>query len=383
MNIQNSVLDMNIAKLGFGLMRLPMIGHDVDMEQTKKMVDVFIERGFTYFDTAYVYANGKSESVAKEAIVRRYPREAFQLATKLPMWMVDAESDMDRYFNESLERAGVEYFDFYLLHGLSASKSDRFPSSSIAKAQNFWAWQFLGRKKTEGRVKHIGFSFHDSAEVLDKILIDHPEAEFVQLQINYADWDDETIQSGKCYETAMKHNKPVIVMEPLKGGTLASLRPGVETIFKMPNPDVSLASWAIRYCASLDGIITVLSGMSNIDQVNDNVNTMSNFQPLNDCERTIIGNAVKALRTVEAVGCTSCRYCIDSCPQKIDIPGIFSILNEYRVYEDVAYAKRRYRNRVKESGKALDCLACGSCENRCPQKLQIIEKLREAAALFE
>jgi predicted aldo/keto reductase-like oxidoreductase len=360
-----------------------MVGSDVDIEQTKKMVDTFIEKGFTYFDTAYVYANGKSESMAKEAIVRRYPREAFQLATKLPMWMVDAESDMERYFNESLERAGVEYFDFYLLHGLSASNSDRFPSSSAAKAQKFGAWEFLGRKKTEGRVKHIGFSFHDSAEVLDKMLTDHPEAEFVQLQINYADWDDETIQSGKCYETAMKHNKPVIVMEPLKGGTLASPRPDVEIIFKTSNPNVSLASWAIRYCASLDGIVTVLSGMSNLEQMNDNATYMKDFRPLSDNERAVIDNAKISLRSVETIGCTSCKYCVDNCPQKIDIPSIFSILNEYRVYKDLEYAKRRYWNRVKESGKALDCLACGSCENRCPQKLQIIEKLKEAVALFE
>lgn len=376
-------LGKEIKKLGFGLMRLPTKNDDFDMGQIKEMVDIYMQAGFTYFDTAYVYGGGRSEVVAKEAIVARYPREAFQLASKLPMWLVEEEADMERFFEESLSRAGVTYFDYYLLHGLSATKSDRFASSSVDKADVFDAWRFIQQKKKEGKIKHIGFSFHDTADVLDKILTAHPEIEFVQLQINYADWEDATIQGKKNHAVAMKHNIPIIIMEPIKGGTLVNLRSEVKNILKEANAEASIASWAIRYAASKKGIITVLSGMSDLAQMHDNVSYMKSFQPLNGAEENVIAEAVKKLQEVTLIGCTACRYCTDDCPQKINIPAIFDQMNEYKIYEDLAHAKNRYGNAIAEGGAASNCISCGACENHCPQKLPIIRLLQKAAALLE
>ncbi len=377
-------LGEKIPKLGFGLMRLPMIGEDIDLEQTKKMVDTFLAKGFTYFDTAYVYGDGKSENAARDALVRRYPRESFQLTSKLPLWAATGKDDLERYFSKSLERAGVEYFDFYLLHGLMAGSPERYSSSNLAKAEKFGAWEFIQKKKAEGRIRHIGFSFHDTAEVLDRVLTEHPEAEFVQLQINYADWDDEKVQSRRCYETARKHDVPVVIMEPVKGGTLASLRPGAEKILQDADPQASPASWAIRFCASLEGVVTVLSGMSDLGQLNDNVSYMQHFRAMNDQERGVLKKVVRELHSVETIGCTACRYCADGCPQKINIPAVFELTNNYRIYGGRPdELKMRYRDAVEEGGKASDCIACGSCERHCPQKLPIIGLLKESAKLFE
>lgn len=376
-------LGKHIKKLGFGLMRLPTKGDEFDMDQINDMVDVYMKNGFSYFDTAYVYGGGKSEVVAREALVKRYPRESFQLASKLPMWLVETKEDMERFFNESLERAGVEYFDYYLLHGLSATKSDRFVSSSIAKADEYGAWDFIKQKKQAGQIKHMGFSFHDTADVLDEMLTAHPEMEFVQLQINYADWNDETIQARKNYEVAMKHKVPVIIMEPVKGGTLVSLRPEVEEILSKADRDASIASWAIRYAASLDGLVTVLSGMSTMEQMEDNISYMTDFRPLCEQEHGVIDKVVEALQAVDSIGCTGCRYCTDDCPQSINIPAIFDQVNDYSVYKDLVYTKRRYGNTVAEGGKASDCIECGLCENHCPQKLKITQLLKNAATLLD
>ena len=376
-------LGKDIKKLGFGLMRSPFISADGDTDTMKKMVDTYMAAGFSYFDTSYIYGQGVSESHTKEILVKRYPRDDFQFATKLPMWILEKPEDMQKCLDTSLDRTGLNYIDFYMLHGLSAAKSDRFPGSYLDKADTLGAWDFLKFAKKEGKVKHIGFSYHDSAELLDKLLTEHPETEFVQLQINYADWEDETIQSRKCYETAIKHNVPVIAMEPLKGGTLLKLRPEVEAIFKTADPEVCLASWAIRYAASLDGIITVLSGMQSIDIVNQNVSYMRDFKPITDRERIMIENVVAKLKSVDTIQCTSCCYCVDECPKKIRIPNIFEYINDYRIYADLNYSKRRYGNITTDTGKASDCIACGVCESRCPQKLQIIEKMKEAALLLE
>jgi predicted aldo/keto reductase-like oxidoreductase len=377
------MIDEKIAKLGFGLMRLPMCDGAINMPETQKMVDLFMENGFTYFDTAYVYMGGKSEETARNVLVNRYPRNSFQLATKMPVWVIQKTSDMDRIFNEQLQRAGTDYFDFYLLHGLSSAVSDRFSSSNTAKADEFGAWDFLKRIKREGKAKHIGFSFHDSTEVLDRLLCEHPETEFVQLQINYADWDDDVIQSRACYETARKHGKPVIVMESVKGGTLANLRPDVAALFKESKPALSLASWAIRYAASFDGIITVLSGMSNIEQMRDNVFFMKDFRPLDDTEKELVEKAAAELRKIPLIGCTGCRYCVDGCPQNINIPKAFELVNDYRIYKNLEYSKYRYGNGMAQGGKAADCIECGSCESHCPQKLEIPALLKEAVSLFE
>lgn len=376
-------LGQEIKKLGFGLMRLPMSGDDVDLPAVTEMVDHYLQNGFSYFDTSPVYVRGLSEDTARQAIVERYPRDSFQIATKLPMWILKKKEDMEFYFNRSLARLGTDYIDFYLLHGLSVNVSDRFPGSYIEKADEYDAWGFVRQKKAEGKIRHIGFSFHDSAAVLDDLLTRHPETEFVQLQINYADWDDPVIQSRECHAVARKHGVPVVVMEPVKGGTLISPRPEIRTVFGEANPKASLASWAIRYAASLDGIITVLSGMSTMEHVTDNCSYMKEFKPLSPEERLVVDAVRKILKSTDSIACTACQYCVESCPMNIDIPGVFEITNDYRVFNDLSYSRRRYANRTESGGKASGCISCGACENHCPQKLPIITLLEECAGLLE
>lgn len=368
-------LGSDIKKLGFGLMRLPMNGEEIDMEQVKKMTDLFMSKGFTYFDTAYVYIGGKSEVALKEAVVDRYPRDSFQCATKLPLWDLKDTADMERVFQESLDRAGLTYYDFYLLHALN--------KDSVQKAEELDAWGFIRKLKEQGRAKHIGFSFHDSADVLEDILQKHPEAEFVQLQINYADWDSDSVQSRKCYEVARRHGKSVIIMEPVKGGALATMTPEVQDIFKKADPSASVASWAVRFAASLDGLVTVLSGMSNLEQMEDNLSYMADFQPLDEKEQGVVKQVVEVLNSTPTIPCTACKYCVDGCPQKINIPGVFQAMNQLTLYGDEERAKGHYKHAVGEGGKAGDCVQCGSCQNHCPQHLEIIELLKDAAAKFE
>ena len=364
-------------KLGFGLMRLPMIGDEIDMEQTKAMVDTFMAKGFTYFDTAYVYINGKSEVAAREAIVKRYPRDSFTLATKLPLWdNIETEADMQRIFDESMERAGVEYFDYYLLHAMDKAKFE--------KADRIGAWDFLFKMKAQRKIKHCGFSFHDSAEVLDEALTKHPEAEFVQLQLNYIDWENDNVQSRKCYEVAVKHNKPIIVMEPVKGGSLAGMNNEIQGIMKAQNPDLSIPSWAVRFCAGLDNILTVLSGMSTKAQLDDNVSYMEHFEPLSDKEHEVLKTVVEKLNAIPTIPCTGCRYCVDDCPMQIHIPDIFRAVNHQKQFGSEGNVDRSgYESATREGGKASECLHCGSCEAHCPQHIHIIEELEDAAKLFE
>ena len=348
-------LGESIKKLGFGLMRLPMLGEEIDMDQTKKMVDSFMQKGFTYFDTAYVYIGGKSEVALGEAVVDRYPRDSFQCATKLPIWDLKDRADIERIFQESLDRAHLDYYDFYLLHALG--------KESAEKSEKLGAWEFLKELKEQGKAKHIGFSFHDSADVLEDILNRHPEA----------------VQSRKCYEVARRHGKSVIIMEPVKGGALATMTPQVQEIFKAADPDASVASWAVRYCASLDGLVTVLSGMSDEAQMNDNLSYMENFKPLSDEEQKVVAKVVDVLGNLPTIPCTACKYCVDGCPQKINIPGIFSAMNSLTLYGDEKRAKGHYNNATKDGGKAGDCIQCGACQGHCPQHLEIIELLKTAA----
>ncbi|MGI6172960.1 MAG: aldo/keto reductase [Christensenellales bacterium] len=371
-----SYLGENIGKLGFGLMRLPLLeGGAIDVEQTKVMVDMFLEKDFTYFDTAYGYFNGRSEEAIKEALVDRYPREKFLLATKLPAWAAKTADDAKAMFTTSLKRTGAGYFDYYLLHNLG---DDR-----IRSFEDFGIWEYVRGLKEKGLVKHIGFSFHDTAEKLDEILTAHPEAEFVQLQINYADWDSPTVQSKACYEVARRHGKPVIIMEPVKGGNLANPPKSVADIFKAANPDASVASWAIRFAASLEGIITVLSGMSDIAQMEDNLSTMMPFSPLTDAERKVISDVVTAFGAIPSVPCTGCDYCVKGCPQEIAIPGIFSAMNTRMVYGNVQGAKGNYMWATRTGGKASKCIECGHCESVCPQHIDIINRLKTAVSWFE
>ena len=368
-------LGKSIPKLGFGLMRLPMKGSEIDIEQVKTMADRFMEAGFTYFDTAFPYMNGKSEETVREAVVKRYPREAFQLATKLPVWMVKETADLRKLLNIQLERTGAGYFDFYLLHALNKGSAKRM--------EELGGWEFLKQMKEEGLIKHMGFSFHDSAESLDWILSRHPEAEFVQLQINYIDWESNDVQSRACYEVARKYNVPVIIMEPVKGGSLAVMRPEIQEIFKQARPELSVASWAVRYAASLECVITVLSGMSNIEQMEDNLSYMADFKPLTEEEYKVISQVVDELNKTPLIPCTACKYCVDDCPQKINIPDIFKSYNNYKLYNNLEAAKGQLNWSTQGRGKASDCIACASCEGHCPQHISIIDNLKEIAEVLE
>ncbi|MDR1439354.1 MAG: aldo/keto reductase, partial [Clostridiales bacterium] len=366
----------DIGKLGFGLMRLPMDGDEVDIGQTINMVDLFMKKGFTYFDTAYGYIGGKSELAAGKALVARYPRESFQLATKLPAWLgPKTAQEAEAMFWTSLERTGAGYFDFYLLHNLGAGRTEAF--------DKFGTWDFLREQKREGRIRHLGFSLHASAEYLDKMLTLHPDMEFVQLQINYADWDSTTVQSRKCYEVARKHGKPVIVMEPVKGGALAKLPAAAAGILAKANPGASLPSWAIRYAASLDGVITVLSGMSAIEQMEDNLSYMERLEPLGAGERERIAEVQRILAGIPQVPCTDCQYCMDGCPKNVAIPGTFRLMNDYLVYRDAARVRGSYVFETRNFAKASECIACGQCEAVCPQGIAIVEELSKAAAVLE
>ena len=332
-----------IHKLGFGLMRLPKLDGvkaengqpAIDIEQVKEMVDFFIASGGTYFDTAYVYDGGNSERAAKEALVDRYPRESFTLATKLNARAAANEEEAKKQFVISLERTGAGYFDFYLLHAMGADNYETY--------KDYHLFDFARQLKAEGKVKHWGFSFHDKPDVLDRILTDNPDAEFVQLQINYADWEDPGTQSKACLEMARKHGKSVVVMEPVKGGTLAQPPQSVLDIFKAADPDASPASWAIRFVASQDGIITVLSGMTNMEQMKDNATFMKDFKPLTEAEMEVIKKAQETLASIESIPCTGCHYCTEGCPMQINIPGIFRAVNQYMVYENLEGAKGGYR----------------------------------------
>lgn len=369
-------LGERIPKLGFGLMRLPMKGGDVDLEQTCQMVDLFLEKGFTYFDTAYGYLDGKSEMAAKTCLVDRYPRDRFQLATKLPAWAgVHTAEEARQMFWTSLERTGAGYFDFYLLHNLGEERTRFF--------DEFGIWDFLKARKEEGLIRHLGFSFHDKAAVLDRLLREHPDMEFVQLQINYADWENEIIESRACYETARAHGKPVVIMEPVKGGSLAELPEELEELFRAADASASMPSWAIRFAASLPGLITVLSGMSTLEQMRNNLSFMEHFRPLDDQERAVVDQVRRRMETIPHIPCTSCRYCVKGCPQEIPIPGVFKAMNNYLIHNNLRGAKGNYAFATRDGGLASGCIQCGQCESVCPQHIHIIEELQRAVKLLE
>lgn len=367
-------------KLGFGLMRLPLTDVNdkgsIDIEALKEMMDTFMEQGFTYFDTAWMYCAFKSENAVKEALTDRYPRDRYTLTTKLHASYLKKKEDRDRIFEEQRQKTGVEYFDYYLLHAIDQELY------SIYNEMDCFNW--LIEKKKQGLVKHIGFSYHDSAEFLDQVLTEHPEMEFVQLQMNYLDWESAEVQSRKCYEVAIKHGKPVIVMEPVKGGTLADVPAEVRESFAAYHPDLSVSSWAIRFVASLDNVAMVLSGMSNMEQLMDNISYMKEFVPMNAEETELVHKAAEMIKDSIAIPCTGCSYCTEGCPMQIAIPDLFRVYNKSKRGEitDVE-ANEEYRQLTESGGKARECLACGQCQVACPQHLEIINYLNDVAKCME
>lgn len=369
-------LGENTPKLGFGLMRLPKLeSGEIDVEQVKEMVDLFMAAGLTYFDTAYVYDNGKSEEAAKAALVDRYPRDKFTLATKLNARVATSAEDARQQLTTSLERTGAGYFDYYLLHALG--------KGNVGKYDEYDLWSFVKEAKEKGLVKHWGFSYHDGPELLDELLTKHPDVEFVQLQINYADWESPTVASRANYEVARKHGKPVVIMEPVKGGALAVPPKPVQQVFDAAGTGASYASWAVRFAASLEGVLTVLSGMSTLGQMEDNLSYMKNFRPLSPEERQVIAKAQTALQSVPSIPCTGCEYCVAGCPQSIPIPRIFAARNRQLIWNQTEQARDSYREAVQGKGMASDCIGCGQCEAACPQMLPIIQHLKDCAKTLE
>ena len=377
--LMSDYLYKDMPKLGFGLMRLPTIPggtqKDIDFDKVQEMVDLFMSRGFHYFDTAFVYHEGHSEDVIRKCLVPKYSRESFQVVDKIPLWNVKGKEDYEEILKTELERTGLEYLDILFLHGIG---TNTFP---VIESSGGWEW--LKSVKERGLAKHIGFSYHSPAAELDQLLDKHPEVEVVQLQINYLDWDSEQVQSRLCWEACRKHNVAVTIMEPVKGGSLANPHPDVAKLFKEADPDASIASWAIRFAATLDGVITVLSGMTTLEQVEDNTRTVQNLKPLSESDMAVIQKAVKAFNEIPLIPCTGCRYCVDGCPQKIQIPTMINFLNDYTKYQNGSGLARRYAMTTGRGGKDSDCIECHSCEDHCPQHLKITEYMKKAAALFE
>lgn len=364
-------------KTGFGFLRLPKQhaenDNSVDFEAVSALVDRYIALGGRYFDTAYTYLGGNSERAIRECVVERYPRERIHIADKLPSWLLKCPEDCRRFFDEQLERCGVDFFDVYLLHGLDAE--------NYASCEKFGAFAFIEELKRTGKVRSTGFSYHDSPELLDEILSAHPELDYVQLQINYLDWESVTIQSRRCYEVAEKHGKRIIVMEPVKGGSLATPPDAAKDLLTALDSNASPASWAIRFAQDLPAVEIVLSGMNTIEQVEDN---MMHRSPLSAGELHALERTAEIMRSSIAVACSGCAYCVDGCPQRIPIPKLFSLYNEYsRSPGELWKMEYLYAELTAGRGKASDCLQCGGCEASCPQKLSIIDSLAKLAEVFE
>ena len=367
-------MDRIKKNFGFGYMRLPMKDGEVDTEKTCQMVDTFLDAGFNYFDTAHGYLQGKSEQAIKTCLSSRYPRDRFVLTDKLTMAYFKTEADIRPLFESQLEICGVDYFDFYLMHAQSAEIFRHFKACR--------AYETAFELKKEGKIRHVGISFHDRAEVLEEILSEYPQIEVVQLQLNYVDFDDPAVQSRKCYEVCRRHGKPVIVMEPVKGGNLVRLPDAAKQIFEDlhgGNP----ASYAIRFAAGFPGIMMVLSGMSDLEQMKDNISYMQSFQPLSGAEMEAVGKVQEIFRSMHLIACTACRYCTDGCPQHISIPDLFATMNAKKIYNDWNADYYYHQVHTVNHGKASDCVRCGACEQVCPQHLPIRELLEQVAAEFE
>lgn len=358
---------------GFGCMRFPMANGEVDLDLTKKMVGCFLDAGFNYFDTAHGYLNGKSETALRECLTSRYPRESYILTNKLSSHFIKKAEDIRPLFQTQLEACGVDYFDFYLMHAQD--------KNSFQKYKEIRAYEISLELLAEGKIKHFGISFHDQAHVLDQILTEYPQIEVVQIQLNYVDFADASVQSGKCLEVCRKHGKPAIVMEPVKGGSLVNLPEDAKQVFA--DLGGSPASYAIRFAASQEGVWMTLSGMGDMAMMEENVGFMKDFQPLNAEENAAVAKVCEIFRNLGAIPCTACRYCTEVCPQGIAIPDLFACLNAKKIFNNWNTAYYYNNIHTKDGGKASDCLKCGLCEDICPQHLKIRDLLEDVAKEFE
>lgn len=371
-----------MTSLGFGMMRLPLLEEDnfakIDYEQVNQMVDAYMDAGFNYFDTAYIYHENLGEQAFKKCVVERYPRDSFKIATKLPLFVITEESQLEPIFAEQLENCGVDYFDYYMLHNVSGFTETAWKNVDL--------YSFVQRKKEEGYIKHIGLSTHGDAEFLEEILFDHPELEFVLLQINYLDWEDEGIESRKCLEVARKYDKEVMIMEPYKGGFLADVPEEAEKIMKECNPDRSVVSWAMRFVANLDACV-VLTGASSLEQLEENIREFKNADPLTEDELKVLDEVSEIINSNITVDCTKCRYCVDACSEDIDIAKLFDLYNKHKLLEkdDWTQFGNAYLNysRLPDVGIASDCIECEVCIEECPQQINIPEVLKDVAETFE
>ena len=372
-----------MSKLGMGLMRLPLMDENdqtsIDYEEVNKMVDAYMDAGFDYFDTAFVYHEGVGEAAFRKCVVERYPRESFKIATKLPLFVITEESQLEPIFAQQLENCGVDYIDYYMLHNVSGFTENAWKNVDL--------YSFIQKKKEEGYIKHIGISTHGNAEFLEEILFEHPELEFVLLQINYLDWEDEGIESRKCLEVARKYNKQVMIMEPYKGGFLADVPEEAEKIMKEYNPDRSVVSWAMRFVANIEDVEIVLTGASNLEQLESNIREFNDADPLNDEEMEIISQVSEIINSNITVDCTKCRYCVDTCPEDIDIAKIFDLYNKHKLLETDEWTQfgNAYLNYTKLDGIGIasDCIECENCIEECPQQINIPEVLKDVAKTFE
>ncbi len=361
-------------KLGFGCMRLPMKEKQVDYEEFNKMIDIYMNEGFNYFDTAHGYIEGKSEIAIRECLAKRYPRESYVLTNKLTGIYFKNQEEIRPLFEKQLERTGVEYFDYYLMHAQDRENYLHFQETN--------AYEVANELKKEGKIKHLGISFHDTAEVLEKILTEHPEIEIVQIQFNYIDFKNPSVQSKEVYDVCRKFNKPVLIMEPVKGGGLVNLPEAAKKVLDDLGEELSYASYAIRFAASFEGVVKVLSGMSNLEQMQDNITYMKEFKPLEEKEYKAIEKVTEILNNLGGIPCTACRYCVEGCPKKISIPDLFGCYNAKVQFNDWN-SDYYYGIHTKDNGKASDCIKCGKCEKVCPQHLPIRENLDKVAKTFE
>lgn len=374
-----------MVNLGFGMMRLPLLDENdfssIDLEQVKEMVDIFMENGFNHFDTAFIYHEGVGEKAFKECVVDRYPRDSFKVATKLPLFIITEESQLEAIFAQQLENCGVDYFDYFMLHNVSGFTENAWKNADL--------YSFIEKKKEQGYIKHIGISTHGNAEFLEEILFEHPELEFVLLQINYLDWEDENIESKKCWEVARKYGKSVMIMEPFKGGFLADIPEEAQKLMKDYNPDAPITSWAMRFVAGLDDVCVTLTGASNLDQLKENIESVKNYTPLNEEELEIIREVSGIINSNITVDCTKCRYCVDACPEEIDIAKVFDLYNKENIVnkkgDDWTQFGNAYLNysKLPDVGIASDCSQCESCIEECPQQINIPEILKDVAKTFE